>query len=462
MSWLVRVLAPLAAFAIEGPGAGIGAVLFQELGLLGAGRITDACQRVFARRLFMAAFLLRVAIALPLHYVNKLDNGNGALFQDDYTNDLVAEWLVRIARGEGIAIFPGHQHLLDSSFTYLLMGMYAIFGHVPLLPKLLNCGLGALSAVLIFDIARRAFRPSVAVIAAVGAAVMPSLVLWSIVTLKESLVLLVALIGLCALQRLAASSQGARARADALVVVVVLAVVSLDLRSTTSLLLLLLLPLVALRGVPAWRLAVAGSALVILVGGGLWIVRSGTSGRSMAGVAEDVVLQIRHRRAQEAAAARSVIRPQLEVISPEGRSELPEAEAASDAAPFSFGDDILDPLGYALLAPAPWQAHGLTELGASGEMLGWYVLLGASLFAWRQPGRQDRFLVCLVIFGLVNLLALAASEGNLGNLLRHRLILAPTLLVLGAAGLDWLWQRPGRGWPSHVPALELRKVGVDS
>jgi hypothetical protein len=39
---------------------------------------------------------------------------------------------------------------------------------------------------------------------------------------------------------------------------------------------------------------------------------------------------------------------------------------------------------------------------------------------------------------------LAASEGNLGNLLRHRVMLAPTLLILGGAGLHWLWLRTGR------------------
>jgi len=444
VSWLVRLLAPLGALVLEGPGAAVGGLFFQEAGLYAAGRAVDTCERTWARRLFVGAFLLRVAIALPLHYVNKLDNGNGALFQDDYTNDLVAEWLLRIARGEGLSIFAGHQHLLDSTYTYLLMALYAIFGHAPLLPKLLNSAVGALSAVLIFDIARRAFRPSVAVIAALGAAVVPSLVLWSIVTLKESLVLLVALIGLCALQRLAESGLTRRARGDALVILVAAGVVSLDLRSTTTILLLLLLPLVLLRRAPPWRLAAAVCGLVVLVGGGVLVARSSTSGRPLSGVVEDAVLQIRHRRAQEAAAARSVIRPQLEVISPEGRTELPEAEAASDAAPFSFGGDVLDPLAYALLAPAPWQAHSLMELGASAEMLVWYVLLAGSVFAWRVAPRQRLFVACLVAYGVANWLVLAASEGNLGNLVRHRVMLAPTLLVLGSAGLEWLWLRAGR------------------
>jgi hypothetical protein len=173
-------------------------------------------------------------------------------------------------------------------------------------------------------------------------------------------------------------------------------------------------------------------------------------------VIDDVLLQIRHRRAQEAASARSQIRPEIEVLTPEGRPEIPEAEAASDATPFSFAGDVLNPLGYALLAPAPWQARTGLELAASAEMLVWYVLLGASFFAWRAPPRQRLMVACLVAYGVANWLVLAASEGNLGNLLRHRLMLAPTLLVLGSAGLDWLWVQATRARLDRWPALHAQ------
>jgi hypothetical protein len=38
-------------------------------------------------------------------------------------------------------------------------------------------------------------------------------------------------------------------------------------------------------------------------------------------------------------------------------------------------------------------------------------------------------------------LILAAVEGNVGNLLRHRLMLDPVLLILGAAGLEYFYVR---------------------
>ena len=260
------------------------------------------------RNLFLAAYGLRVVIALPTHYWYKLADGNGALFLDDYTNDLVGEWLARIARGDGISIFPGHQHLLDSLYPYLLMATYAVFGYAPLLPKLLNSCLAALSAVLVFEMARRAFRMPVAVLAGLGAAVLPSMVVWSVAALKESLVLFVALLGLWTLQFLCTAPNGVASHRRRLVFCVAVLTVLLDLRSTTAVILLGLLVLIFVVrsrhrfAARPMRAGLAALAVVIVLGGGLGVVRSRTSTRPISAVFEDVVLQIRHRRAQEAAA----------------------------------------------------------------------------------------------------------------------------------------------------------------
>ncbi|HEY0580816.1 MAG TPA: hypothetical protein VGE94_01460, partial [Chloroflexota bacterium] len=406
----VRVLVPLAAMVVEGWPALLGALLIQEGGLWLTGRLVEPCQRAFGRGLFLAAFGLRVAIALPTHYVAKLSDGNGALFQDDYTNDLVGEWLVRIARGDGISIFPGHQHLLDGFYPYLLMGLYSVFGYSPLLPKLLNTGLAALSAVLIFEIARRTFRLRSAVLAAIGAALLPTMIVWSIVTLKESLVLCVSLLGLWAVQSLSVTARRDERFMSLVVVLVGVLALLLDLRlSAAGILLCLAIATYFVKSrhrLRPWQVAIAVVGLVAIAGGGLWTVRARTTNRPITAVVEDAVLTIRHRRAQEAASASSRIRTEADVFSATG-SEIPASEAASDAAPFSISGDVLEPLGYALLAPAPWQARSTPELGAAAEMPVWYVLLGASLLAWRSAPRQPFFVVCLAAYGVANWLVLA-------------------------------------------------------
>jgi hypothetical protein len=444
---LIRVVAPLGAFVVEGWAALVVAVIVQEGGLWLARRLVEPCQATFGRRLFLAAYGLRMAVALPTHYVAKLGNGNGALFPDDYTNDLVGEWLLRIAQGDGTtSIFPGHQHLLVSVYPYLLMATYGVFGYTPLLPKLLNIGLASLSVVLIFDMASRAFSMRAAVLAAAGAAVLPTILIWSVVSLKESIVLFAAVLALRVVQFLSTAPAHSSRIVDGLVLLLALAALLIDLRPATAVTLVGLMLIVWVARsqyrprLASWRFGFAALAIVVLVGGGLWFARSRSSDRPITAVVEDVVLQIRHRRAQEAATARSQLRPEQDVFTATG-SQLPEAEAASDAAPFNIIGDVFDPLGYALLAPAPWQTQTLTELAVSGEMLVWYVLLAAGFFAWRGEPRQHLFMVCLVAYAIANWLVLAASEGNLGNLLRHRLMLDPSLLLLGCGGLEWLIRR---------------------
>jgi hypothetical protein len=442
---LVRVVAPLGALVIEGWPALIAALLVQEGGLWLTRRISGKCQTTLAQGLFLVAYGVRMAIVLPTHFIAKLGNGNGALYRDDYTSDLVGDWLVRIARGDGgVAIFAGHQYLLSSIYSYLLMGMYAVLGYQPLVPKLLNIGLAALCAVLVFDITAKTFDRRAAILAALCTAVLPSLVVWSIATLKETLVLFAALLALWIAQFLSLANRRHPRIADALVALTAVLVLLLDLRSSITFVMLGLLGLIVLARtrtrLGGWQLAVAGAVVVGMLAGGLVLIRVRTSDRPLAATFEDVALQIRHRRAQEAAGANSQVRPETDVVSVTG-SELPAAELASDQEPFSVLGDIVDPLGYALLAPAPWQAQSLTKLAASAEMPVWYLLLAASFVAWRAAPRQRLFVVVLAVYGVANWLILAAVEGNLGNLLRHRLMLDPTLLILGAAGVLWCWQR---------------------
>ncbi len=233
-------------------------------------------------------------------------------------------------------------------------------------------------------------------------------------------------------------------------------VLLLDLRSTTAAILFGLVVMVLIarstyRPRP-WQLGFSALALLILLGSGVWFVRVRTSNRPIAGVVEDVVLQIRHRRAQEAAGANSQVRPDGDV--PIATStDIPTMEAVSDAEPFTVSEDVIKPLGYALLSPAPWQARSVSELGASAEMPIWYVLIAASCLAGQATladPRQRLFALCLVAYGLANWLILAASEGNVGNLLRHRLMLDPVLLIFGGAGLEWLWVRAGRPFSTRL------------
>src|SRR5919108_3468176 len=112
------------------------------------------------------------------------------------------------------------------------MALQAVFGFAPLLPKLLSGVLGALSAVLLFELGRRTFGLRAGLLAAAGATIIPSLVIWSAVSLKEPLVLFVAVLGLWTLQHIVRLPAGSVRLGDALLLMLAIMAISLDLRST--------------------------------------------------------------------------------------------------------------------------------------------------------------------------------------------------------------------------------------
>src|SRR5205823_12592996 len=122
---------------------------------------------------------------------------------------------------------------------------------------------------------------------------LPTLLVWSIVTVKETLVLLFALVGLEALQRVTTAGARSKGLATTLVGLLAVTAVLLDLRWTTSLILGVLVIVVAVARLDyrlrPWQLGLAGSAIVVLVGGGLVYARSHANNRPASAVIEDVV-----------------------------------------------------------------------------------------------------------------------------------------------------------------------------
>lgn len=98
-------------------------------------------------------------------------------------------------------------------------------------------------------------------------------------------------------------------------------------------------------------------------------------------------------------------------------------------------------LAHALFAPLPWEARRAAELATVPEMLLWYLSVVAAVWtAWRYRERWPSMApVVLFAVGLLGLLVLV--EGNIGSLFRHRSMVVPAVLLLGAPGLLALARR---------------------
>jgi hypothetical protein len=304
----------------------------------------------------------------------------------------------------------------------------------------------------VMEVGRRTFRDSEGRIAGVGAVVLPTMVMWTLTMLKETLVVFGILVVLRSMQALGEEPVRSSAFSNALVGLLGGLLLVEDLRFSAFLVLGALVPLALAGRVvrqvrPAYALVGALLAVGALVST-LALARLQAPNSWLAELTrpDELVRMLGERRDLEAVGARSQ-------ISAEEASTPPGDERGSPLA----GRGIVETLGFALLAPAPWQARGLRELAAGGEMLIWYVLLVGAAFSWAARPRQPMFASVLGLYGLAIWLLLAATEGNLGNLLRHRTMLAPPVLVLGGAGLLWMWSatvhwRAGGRWSGSEQA----------
>lgn len=105
------------------------------------------------------------------------------------------------------------------------------------------------------------------------------------------------------------------------------------------------------------------------------------------------------------------------------------------------------PLGllYALFAPFPWVISSPLYLGVSADMLLWYVVLAAAVWgAYRERRRWPDFAPTLLLFVTI-MGVFAVVEGNLGTLFRHRGIVIPLAIAIGAPALQQ-WLSLVRGW----------------
>ncbi len=447
---MVRILLPLGALIVGGPTTFLGILLAQEAGRWLAGRL--ALDQPFATHLYTGAYAVRALLAIVLYVAYLPGNGDGAVLPDEYSNDIAAQWLVRIAHGEGLALFTAHKHVVDNGYPLLLAGLYAVVGYVPLLPKLLDAVVGGLVAVVVAEIARRAYGGATGRLSGTIAAFLPSLVFWTALALKEAMVLLGAVLALAGTQSLLLHSVPSRRVGNQVVVLVVGLALLADLRAPIALFVVLAaagaFALLHLLRHPALGLAMAGVVLVVLVGG---IAASRTVARPLATAlverVEATAQGIRHRRGWEAYGARSQLPGADSVIGFTPTDDPSNPDVAYREEPFRWSSDVLGPLAATLLYPLPWEAESLRDLAAAGEMPIWYALLAASLVALARPSRSDGTAYLLVGFGLLTWALLAASEGNVGNLVRHRMLLDPTVVVLGSVGTlrAWAWLARRRG-----------------
>ncbi len=312
-------------------------------------------------------------------------------------------------------------------YMAILTAAQVIFGPTPYSMRLLNSVIFTLGAVLLFRTARRAFGALPAFGGLLAILFLPTLFVWSISLLKESLYFAGTALVLAAAVHAVRASTWPR-RASALVVAVAAVAMLRDLR-------------------PGSVVLVAGG-----VGMGLVAAALTTSGRraslALAGALAAAVLLLQQPWIQQQAvtgldaAAKMHIGHVFTVghdykLLDEGFyfDPKPPGQLRWTLTPAEGARFVIRGFTSFVTLPLPWQLASRRELLYVPMLLIWYALVLLLPFGAIAGWRRDRFVTCMLIaYVIPTAVALALTNGNVGTLVRFRDLVTPYIVWVSALG----------------------------
>jgi len=374
------------------------------------------------RQLLQRALFLRVGVAIFLHLLS-----TDALFAPDQeTYHYFSAWLAQHWAGD-VLVYPWK--LLEpgpSAYYYIVATLYYVFGAWALIPKLVNAIVGTVTVRLVYDVAlRMSDRPSVALRAATYAAYFPSLVLWSVLNIRDCwVVLLIALI--C--REAMILQEGFKVSTLFVLVSAIFAIIHFRDYILFAVTAPAAVSFLVRNRSHVLRNTVLGMLVVIAI---IYADRSAGAERSK----RSIDLETLHEIRQGTAVGGSAFAPTADISTP---------EKAIAFLPIG--------LAFFLLAPFPWTISNLRQAITLPEMIFFYSLIPAIVRGVLYLVRHrlaNALMVLLITAGLT--LGYALGEANAGTAYRHRAQILVFYLIFAAVGVEA--RRAGREGAGALRAM---------
>ena len=299
-------------------------------------------------------------------------------------------------------------------FYWLSAAIYYVLGQFAPLVSYFNCVLGMGTVFLVYRLARQFFHPLVAKRAALLAAFVPSMVLWSSTAGKDTLMSLLILIGLISC---VAAKRRATPGAILGIALSLLAMQPVRFYMVYFLGFAILTSLFLERGVGL----VGGVYKQIVVGGILLglLIMVGFAGRAQTGLESVSFEKVSTFRHGMAISANSGFSNDVDISTP-GRALL------------------FLPIGVAelLLGPFPWQFGSFRALLAAPETIYWWLLFPATLRGmWWMFRKRFSATSPLLLFAVVMTCAYSLVHGNVGSGFRQRAQIFIILFIFASLGV---------------------------
>jgi hypothetical protein len=400
--------------------------------------------------LFLVAVALRLALVAGLFLsIDHSSTPFGSLFGDEEYFKRRSLWLRSMALGVNVSE-ADRTYALDeyseTSYLYLLAFVQMIVGDAPYGIHVVSMCAYLAGAVWLYRFSRRVFGPAPAAVAFSGVLFMPTLFFWSVSALRESVHFLLTFAAIAGASDALTRERG-RMRIVGLVVAVAAVFVLRDFRegSRAVLLVSLMAGTGAALAVRSWRhFAVALIALGL--GGGLVISRPAVQERVMSTLRTTALMHQGH--AFTPGIHYKVLEPRFY------RDRV--LNIMADLTPQEAGRYVLRALLAALVVPWPWQAETLMLKAYLPEHVLWLVLAVLLPWGvWAGARRHPEATFIMAAYVAVMFAGIALRSGNVGTLVRHRGLVLPFVICLGAVAVcHALWRLAPTTSPQQGPMTD--------
>jgi len=416
---LVLIAGPLARFEVEDIGSAAGVVVVCAFLLRAFVRSRAELNqegRDWLSKIAFLAFWLRLLLAAVILY-GPWDRN--ALGEDQAAYDHFPRMLVGYWRGDTLTEPYFERYSERIGFLYYVALQYWIFGLSFIVPRVFNALGGALLTVYVYRIARLAGGEEEARTAAAWSSILPSMVLWASLNLRDIwLALSVAVILFHALRLRVRFSFGS---------LVWMALNFLWLQYNRGYLVLVMsVCVLAVFAAPRVRRLARDLALgVVLVGFLAWLHFGLGLGRESVGYLDLDRIAIEREKFARASVGQSGYLGDVDVSNP-----------------LVLAGALPALVVYFLYSPFPWQMTSVRRLITLPDMLVWYWMIPSLVRGIRQT-LADRTPVRLSLLAalLVLILTFSIATANVGLAYRYRVQLIGPLLIFVAMGIHRV---PGR------------------
>jgi Dolichyl-phosphate-mannose-protein mannosyltransferase len=372
--------------------------------------------RRFLLRIFVIAFLVRVAIGTVIYLFHWQDFFGGDAITYDFLGDAVLNvWQGKPEFQRSIDIFYAGGASSGWGMLYFVAVIYRIVGRNMLATQYVNCVLGAATSLIAYVIAMEIFpNRSVARVAAMFTAFFPSLIIWSCQGLKDGPIVFLLTLAMAAILKLGDRLNGKYVAA------LVLALCSLlTLRFYVFYIVVIAAGAAFILGRNRLTAQSFARQLIVIIIISLALGYFGVSHYATQQIdAYGSVEQLQRMRSDAAQSAQSGFAKDTDVSTTSG---------ALSAIPIG--------LTYLLLAPFPWQFGSLRQMLTLPEMLVWWCTIPLLVLgAWFTIKHRLREIAPILIFTTLLTLTYSIVQGNVGTAYRQRAQLLVFYFIFVAVG----------------------------